>query len=79
MMGHSICITYNYCREANSGWWVTVVDFGTEWAFDYLEGSRSGFYTIPKSAGWRALLKECRGYMDSTAWITNFHENRRLA
>lgn len=32
-----------------------------------------------KSKGWRRLMKECRRYMDSTAWITNFHENRRLA
>ena len=78
-MAHSICITYNYCREDNTGWWVTVEDRGTEWTFDYLEGSRSGFYAIPKSAGWCSLMKECRRYMDSTAWITNFHENRRAA
>lgn len=77
MMSHSICITYNYCREDNTGWWVTVEDRGTEWTFDYLEGSRSGFYAIPKSAGWRRLMKECRRYMDSTAWTMNFHENRR--
>lgn len=42
-MAHSICITYNYCREDNTGWWVTVEDRGTEWTFDYREGSRSGF------------------------------------
>lgn len=41
-MAHSICITYNYCREDNTGWWVTVEDRGTEWTFDYREGSRSG-------------------------------------
>ena len=56
-MAHSICITYNYCRE----------------------GSHSGFYAIPKSKGWRRLMKECRRYIDSTAWIMNFHENRRAA
>lgn len=27
----------------------------------------------------RRLMKECRRYMDSTAWIMNFHENRRAA
>ena len=79
MMSHSICITYNYCREDNTGWWVMVEDRGTEWTFDYREGSRSGFYAIPKSKGWRRLLKACRRYLDSTAWMTNFHENRRLA
>lgn len=48
-MAHSICITYNYCREDNTGWWVMVEDRETEWTFDYREGSRSGFYAIPKS------------------------------
>lgn len=35
--------------------------------------------TINGKDTWRRLMKECRRYMDGTAWIMNFHENRRAA
>ena len=78
-MAHSICITYDYCREDNTGHWVYVESYETEWLFKYFEGNNTGCYAIPKSRGWSRLMKECRRYMDSTAWILNFHENRRAA
>lgn len=40
-MAHSICITYNYCREDNTGWWVTVEDRGTAWIMNFHENRRA--------------------------------------
>ena len=77
MKEHSICITYNYSREDNTGHWVWVTDLGDVWEFLYAEGARSGRYHVAKSRGFSALMKECRYYFDKTAWIYNDHANRR--
>ena len=79
MKEHSICITYNYSRDDNTGNWVWVTDLGDVWEFRYAEGTRSGCYHVAKSRGFSALMKECRYYFDETAWIYNDHANRRHA
>lgn len=50
MKEHSICITYNYSREDNTGHWVWVTDLGDVWEFRYAEGGRGvlpGVFTPP--------------------------------
>ena len=79
MKEHSICITYNYSRDDNTGNWVWVTDLGDVWELRYAVGARSGCYHVAKSRGFSALMKECRYYFDETAWIYNDHANRRHA
>lgn len=77
MTEHTIIITFNYDPEDNTGNWVYVSDWGDKWHFYMQAGSTSESYDVYKSKGFRALLRECRGYWHGNAWIHNCHENRR--
>ena len=77
MTDHTIIITFDYCPESNTGCWVYVTDLGDRWHFFMQAGNDEASYNVSKSAGFRALLRECRRYWHGNAWIHNCHENRR--